>query len=147
MQATAHTVRPDSYLALHYRLTDEAGSEYVSTFDLSPATFQLGCGQLAETLEKCLIGLKSGERRTFHLDAGAAFGHHNPQLVEPIARSLLPPEIELKEGTPIQFSNPQQNAEVAGFLRELTATTATIDFNHPLAGKALSFEVEIIGIL
>jgi hypothetical protein len=47
----------DSYLTLHYRLADLDGSEYVSTFDLSPATLQMGSGQLAETLESCLIGL------------------------------------------------------------------------------------------
>ena len=147
MQETARTVRPDSYLTLHYRLTDEAGNEYVSTFELSPATLQLGWGQFGQALEDCLIGLKAGDRRTFHLEAGTAFGRHNPQLVERISRNTLTPEIELKEGTLIQFSNSQQSAELAGFLRELTATTATIDFNHPLAGKALRFEVEIIGIL
>ena len=147
MQETARTVRPDSFLTLHYCLSDEAGNEYVSTFDLSPATLQLGCGQFGQALEDCLVGLNAGDRRTFHLEAGTAFGRHNPQLVERISRNTLAPEIELKEGTLIQFSNSQQSAELAGFLRELTATTATIDFNHPLAGKALRFEVEIIGIL
>ena len=143
----AATVQPDSFLTLHYRLCDDAGSEYVSTFELSPATLQLGVGQLAEALENCLIGLRIGDHCTFRLDAGLAFGQHNPQLVERIAREALAPEVELKEGALIQFNNPQQSAELAGFLRELTVTTATIDFNHPLASKAIRFEAKIIGIL
>jgi FKBP-type peptidyl-prolyl cis-trans isomerase SlpA len=147
MQETARTVRPESYLTLHYRLTDETGSEYVSTFELSPATLQLGCGQFAEALENSLFGLKAGERRTFCLDGGTAFGQYNPQLVEQISRDALDSGVELKENSLIQFSNAENGVEITGFLRELSATTATFDFNHPLAGKRICFEVEIIGIL
>ena len=140
----AKAVQPDSFLTLHYSLCDDAGNEQISTFGLSPATLQLGSGQLAEPLEHCLIGLMPGQRQMFNLDAGTAFGQHNPQLIERIARDALPHEIELEENSLVEFTNPENHANVAGFLRELTAT---IDFNHPLAGKALHFEVEIIGIL
>ena len=143
----AKAVQPNSFLTLHYSLSDDARNEHVSTFGLSPATLQLGSGQLAEPLEHCLIGLMPGQRQMFNLDAGTAFGQHNPQLIERIARDALPHEIELEENSQVEFTNPENHANVAGFLRELTATTATIDFNHPLAGKALRFEVEIIGIL
>jgi FKBP-type peptidyl-prolyl cis-trans isomerase SlpA len=140
------TVRADSYLTLHYRLSDGAGNEYVSTFDLSPATLQMGCGQLAEPLEKCLIGLPARQRQVIELTCQDAFGEHNPQLVERIARSALPPEIELQENSLIEFGAPDGGG-FAGFLRELDDTHALIDFNHPLAGKSIRFEVEIIGIM
>ena len=140
-------VLPDSFLTLHYRLYDDFGTVYLSTFGLSPATLPLGCGQLAEALEHCLVGLRRGERRCFEFGPGDAFGHYNPQLVEPISRNALPAEIELQGNSLVEFSGPGDNAKVAGLLRELTKTTATIDFNHPLAGKAVRFEVEIIGIL
>jgi FKBP-type peptidyl-prolyl cis-trans isomerase SlpA len=141
------TVGPDSYLTLHYRLADAAGSEFVSTFDLSPATLQMGGGQLAEPLERCLIGLSAGERHIFELPADEAFGARNPRLVERIARSALPPEVELKENALIEFAAPNGGPGFAGFLRELGENSALFDFNHPLAGQAIRFEVQIVGIL
>ncbi|WP_248595013.1 FKBP-type peptidyl-prolyl cis-trans isomerase [Candidatus Accumulibacter contiguus] len=141
------TVRSDSFLTLHYRLSAHDGSDYVSTFDLSPATLQMGSGQLAESLENCLIGLAAGERQVFQLAGLDAFGPHNPRLVERIARSALPPGIELRVNSLIEFSSPDGSASFAGFLRELTDTSALFDFNHPLAGKPIRFEVEVIAIL
>ncbi|MBS1229849.1 MAG: peptidylprolyl isomerase FKBP-type [Proteobacteria bacterium] len=144
--ATLPTVHADSYLTLNYRLADDAGNEYVSTFDLSPATLQMGSGQLAEPLERRLIGLPAGQRQVIALACQDAFGEHNPQLVERIARSALPAGIELRENSLLEFGAPEGGG-FAGFLRELTDTTALIDFNHPLAGKSIRFEVEIIGIM
>ena len=140
-------VRADSYLTLHYSLSDTEGSEFVSTFDLSPATIQIGSGQLAAPLEKCLIGLSAHRRHVFDLAPNEAFGEHNMQLVERISRSALPPDIDLKENSLIEFGAPDGGGGFAGFLRELSDTTALIDFNHPLAGKQIRFEVEIIGIM
>ena len=83
--------------------------------------------------------------------ADDAFGQHNPKLVERIARSALPSDLELKVNSLIEFGipsgTPDGHTGFAGFLRELTETTALFDFNHPLAGQTVRFEVEIIGIL
>ena len=147
------TVQPDSFLTLHYRLSSLDGIEHVSTFDMSPATLQMGGGQLAASLEACLLGLGVGEQRVFELEADDAFGQHNPRLVERIARSALPPDMELKVNSLVEFSAPDSAAipgapgGVAGLLRELTDTSAVFDFNHPLAGQPVRFEVKIIGIL
>ncbi len=148
MNSTAlQTVRPDSYLTLHYRLSDHEGNEFVSTFDLSPATLQMGSGQLAAPLEQCLVGLPAQQRTVFELQAEQAFGPHNPRLVERIARSALPPEIELRENSLIEFGAPDGGPGFSGVLLELNETSALFDFNHPLAGKPVCFEVEIIGIM
>ena len=145
--AHAPTVGPDSFLTLHYRLSGASGEEFVSTFDLSPATIQMGGGQLAAPLEQCLLGLEAHQRHEFLLSADDAFGQYNPRLVERIARSALPADVELRENALIEFGAPDGGAGFAGFLRELTDTTALFDFNHPLAGQSVRFEVEIIGIL
>ncbi len=156
MPPPAHATRPantitsvlaDSFLTLHYSLGDRDGDEYVSTFGLSPATLQMGSGQIAETLEQCLLGMAVGERQVFQLAATDAFGAYNPRLVERIARSALPPEIELRVNSLVEFSLPDGAGNFAGFLRELTDNSALFDFNHPLAGKALRFEVEVIAIM
>ena len=140
------TVRSDSYLTLHYRITTLDGEEFLSTFDMSPATLQMGSGQLSENLESVLIGLPAKERFVFELEPEQAFGVHNDRLVERIARDALPACMELKENSVVEFTAPN-GATFAGFLRELDAASGLFDFNHPLAGKTIRFEVEIIGIM
>lgn len=137
---TAQTVQPDSFLTLHYRLSSLDGVEHVSTFDMSPATLQMGGGQLAATLENRLLGMRAGQHQEFQLEADEAFGQHNPRLVERIARSALPPEMELKVNSLIEFSAPGEGIPgtqggFAGLLRELTDTSALFDFNHPWPGS------------
>ena len=146
MQETNTRIQPDSFLTLHYRLTTQDGEEVVSTFDLGPATIQLGNGELNENLEACLVGLAPGAHVLFEVPAEAGFGQHNPGLVQRIAISALPVGHELKANTLIEFTSPE-GAEFAGFIRELDDTHALMDFNHPLAGKNLHFEVQIIGLL
>ena len=146
MSASKPAVRADSFLTLHYRIATDEGEEFVSTFELGPATLQMGSGQLAETLESCLLGLTAGERYAFDLQPGEAYGQHNARLVERILRSALPAGMELQENSVVEFTAPD-GAAFSGFLRELDATHAVFDFNHPLAGKPIRFEVEIIGIL
>jgi len=140
------TVQPGSYLTLHYRLTTLDGEEFLSTFDMSPATLQMGSGQLAENLEALLVGLPAHERFVFELEPAQGFGEYSPRLVERIALNALPPGMELKINSVVEFSAPN-GATFAGFLRELDATHGLFDFNHPLAGKTVRFEVEIIGIM
>ena len=146
MQEIKPQINADSLLTLHYRLTTQDGEDVVSTFDLGPATIQMGNGELNENLEACLVGLVAGEHAVFEVPAEAGFGQHNPGLVQRIARSALPVDQDLKENTLIEFTSPD-GAEFAGFVREIDATHALMDFNHPLAGKSLRFEVQIIGLL
>lgn len=137
----------DSYLTLHYSVGDLAGNEYVSTFDLSPATFQLGSGQLAEPFERCLLGMSVGEHRVFELADEEAFGARNPRLVERIARSALPADVVPEVGTLLEFTSPEGVASFAGIVREQNEKNVLVDFNHPLAGKAVRFAVQVIAIL
>lgn len=140
------TVRSDSYLTLHYRISTLDGEEFLSTFEMSPATLQMGSGQLAENLESVLIGLPARERFVFQLEPNEAFGQHNERLVERIARSGLPEGMELKENSVVEFTAPN-GGTFSGFLREIDEMHALFDFNHPLAGQPIQFEVEIIGIM
>ena len=84
------TVKPDSLVTLHYRLATGDDVELVSTFGASPATLQLGSGELAPPLEACIVGLPVGERHVFLLEPEQAFGTHNPQLVQRMPRTELP---------------------------------------------------------
>ena len=156
------TVRADSYLTLHYRvaLTSRESetmfgkrldaSEIVSTFHDKPATLQLGAGQFAPALEAHLVGLLSGERALFEFAAGVAFGPRNPALIKRVSRAVLDAESdgagEYLPGDVVEFNAPGGGC-YAGVFKEGNADYALFDFNHPLAGRAVRFEVEIIGIL
>ena len=140
------TVRAGNLITLHYRVATGDDTELVSTFDSTPATLQLGSGELAAPLEHCLIGVNVGERHVFLLDADQAFGAHNPQLTQRMARTALPPDSSPELHGLIQFAAPNGD-KFTGIVRELDDEAVLVDFNHPLAGKAVRFEVEIIGIL
>lgn len=142
----ADSVEANSLVTLHYRIALADGSELISTFGATPATLQMGSGELAPTLEVCLAGLAVGERRVFVLEPGKAFGAHNPRLVERRERAGLPADMELEEMAFVQFKAPDGSA-YAGQVREIDDHTVVIDFNHPLAGKEIRFEVEVVGVL
>jgi FKBP-type peptidyl-prolyl cis-trans isomerase SlpA len=139
-------VRRDSLVTLHYRLALGDDSELVTTFGGRPATLQLGNGELAPTLEACLDGVTVGERYVFLLEAEQAFGAHNEMLLHRLARSALPQGVEPALHGQIEFTDGG-GQKYAGTVREMDETGVLIDFNHPLAGRAIRFEVEIIGIL
>jgi len=141
-------VKADSFITLHYRVTsaDDSQTEFVGTFDSTPATLQLGSGELAPALERCLEDLPVGERHVFMLDPHQAYGPHIPQLVQRVPRGELPNNEKLQAMSLLEFDAPN-GARFTGLVRELDEQAALIDFNHPLAGKSIRFEVEIIGIL
>lgn len=145
------TVSPDSYLTLHYRVSlADGGEDVVSTFGGHPATLQLGLGQMAEPLERCLLGLAQGQSARFDLEPEAAFGPRNPELVQKVSRSMLDLNSEAdpdyQPGDLVEFPAPD-GSRFAGVLKEINDQWALFDFNHPMAGKRVVFEVEIIGVL
>ncbi|HTN66793.1 MAG TPA: peptidylprolyl isomerase [Burkholderiaceae bacterium] len=150
MSNTPVVVTEDSYLTLHYRLASADGQDLVSTFGSNPATLQFGQGQLAPFLEACLIGLPEGAHQIFELSPAQAFGPRNPDLVQRVTRATLARhsdrDEEYKIGDLVEFEAPNGD-QFAGVLREIDADSALFDFNHPLAGKTVKFEVRIIGIL
>jgi FKBP-type peptidyl-prolyl cis-trans isomerase SlpA len=144
-------VQPGSYLTLHYRLANAAGEDIINTFDDKPATLTLGSGQLSPALEARLVGLAPGAHVRFALGADEAFGPRRPELLQRVSRKLLAAEGDPMEhygvGDIVQFSAPQSQARYAGVVKEVHDGYVLFDFNHPLAGEPLTFEVQLIGVL
>ena len=146
-------VEAGSFLTLHYRLSGPDGADIINTFNGKPATLSLGTGQLSPTIEQHLFGLKEGTHATFELPAGAAFGERNADLIQWVARKLLnelgDPDEAYKAGDVVQFPTPDGAGQYAGsVVRVLGADDAVqFDFNHPLAGQPVTFEVNLIGVL
>ena len=146
---SAPVVTPTSYLTLHYRLASVDGNNIVSTFEENPATLQLGTGQLAPFLEDCLVGMQEGTHTVFELPPEKAFGPRNPDLIQHVSRATLDDNSggeQYTVGDLVEFNAPS-GGRFAGVLRAIDDDSALFDFNHPLAGQTLKFEVRIIGIL
>jgi len=148
--ASAAVVRADSYLTLHYGVSLLPDAiDVVGTFGGRPATLQLGAGQLSPALERCLLGLGVGAHEVFELPAGDAFGPRNGDLVRRVPRTLLDAEggrSDYSPGDAVEFNAPG-GGRYAGVFRSFEGEDAIFDFNHPLAGHPVRFEVEILGIL
>jgi FKBP-type peptidyl-prolyl cis-trans isomerase SlpA len=144
-------VQPGSFLTLHYRLSGPGGDHLVNTFDDKPATLSLGTGELAPAVEARLIGLAEGTRARFDLAPGEAFGERNPELVQRVKRTLLDQlgdaDASYHVGDVVQFPTPDGQGAYAGIVREVGAESLLFDFNHPLAGRPVTFEVQLIGVL
>lgn len=147
-------VRPGSFLTLHYRLAGPDGADIVNTFGDRPATLSLGTGELAPAMEERLLGLPEGSHARFELAPGEAFGARNPELLQRVALAVLrehgDPDERWQVGDVVQFPTPDGAGRFAGVLRELGPAGedwALFDFNHPLAGQPVSFEVQLIGVL
>lgn len=143
-------VKPGSFLTLHYRLSGPQG-DIINTFDGPAATLTLGNTELSEAIEARLIGLAEGDHVTLSLEPGEAFGPRNPQMLQWVARSLLDKFGDVgasyQMGEVVEFPGPEGQGRYAGAVREVTDDSVLFDFNHPLAGQAVSLEVKVIGVL
>ena len=145
-------VQEDSFLTLHYRMSGPQGQVIIDTFEGPPATLSLGAGELSPAIEQRLIGLEEGCRTVIELGAGEAFGQRQPEMVQWVARKLLTelsdPDKTYVAGDVVQFPTPDGLGSYAGSAVEVREDGAVLfDFNHPLAGQPVRFEVQLIGVL
>jgi len=141
---TEQRIRENTEVTLHFALHLENGDTVDSTFDKSPATFKVGDGNLLPGFEAALFGFKAGDRRTVKVLPENAFGQPNPQNVQVMPVSQFE-GMELSEGLLVIF-NDAANTELPGVVKAFDDREVTVDFNHPLAGKTLTFEVEILSV-
>lgn len=141
---TETRIGQNTEVTLHFALHLENGDTVDSTFDKAPAVFKVGDGNLLPGFENALFGFKAGDKRKLTIAPENAFGQHNPQNVQVMPRSQFE-GMELSEGLLVIF-NDAANTELPGVVKAFDDNQVTIDFNHPLAGKSLNFEVEILDV-
>ena len=146
-----NSVQRGSFLTLHYRHAGPDGADIINTFADKPATLSMGTGELAPAMESRLMGLPEGTRTSFELAPGEAFGERNSELLQRVKRGLLDelgdPDETYHVGDVVQFPTPDGRGAYAGVVRELGEDWLLFDFNHPLAGQPVTFEVHLIGVL
>jgi len=132
-------------VVMHYTLNLADGTVADTSRDGEPMDFEVGDGSLDPGLERLLHGLRTGDRVQFSLAPGQAFGDRDPGNVHTMHREEFPPELALEEGVVVGFDTPDGD-EVPGTVLEVGEESVRVDFNHPLAGRQLSIDVEIVSV-
>lgn len=130
---------------VHYTGTLEDGTQFDSSRGGDPLEFVMGQGQLIAGFENAVCGLAAGDSVTVTLAAAEAYGEVNPEMVQDVPRNLMPDDVELAPGMVLQGQAADGNVDnftVVSFDDDMVK----LDANHPLAGKALTFDIELVTI-
>ena len=130
---------------VHYTGTFEDGVQFDSSEGQEPLLVKIGAGETIPGFDKGLEGMAVGDKKTINIPAAEAYGEHNPQLVHDVPRADIPEEIELKVGLELQAQGPDGNTHILS-VKEVNEETVTLDANHPMVGKDLNFDLEMVDI-
>ena len=130
---------------VHYTGTLDDGTVFDSSVGGEPLEFTIGQGQMIPGFERGVVGMEEGETRTLVIAADQAYGVHRPDGVFEIERSEIPTTIPLEVGMQLQATGPG-GRPVTMTVAALSDDKVTMDANHPLAGKDLTFEIEVVAI-
>ena len=138
-------VRKDDTVTIHYTLTLDDGTVYDSTIGREPLMTTLGQGLFIDSFEDKLIGMRPGQTKTFTLSPEEAFGEYRTDLTGTVERSWLPEGVEPQVGKRVE-TELRDGTPVIAVIKEFDDTSITLDANHPLAGRTLTFDVELVAI-
>jgi FKBP-type peptidyl-prolyl cis-trans isomerase SlyD len=141
MKATGNKV-----VTFHYTLKDKETGEVLDSSQEygQPLTVLFGAENIIPGLESRMEGMEVGEKRTIEVPAEEAYGEKNPELIQQVPREYMQ-GIELEKGMPLQAQTPEGQI-INMIVVEFDENTVTVDMNHPLAGKDLVFEVEVVNV-
>ncbi len=142
---TSLSIGEGTQVTLHFALKLNNGEVVDSTFEKEPAQFVFGDGNFLAGFERALEGLTEGAKEIFTIKPESGFGQANPNNIQQFSRDQFSDDILLEEGLMLSFADAQ-NSELPGVVKAFNDETVTIDFNHPLAGKEIQFEVEILAV-
>lgn len=130
---------------IHYtgRLAD--GTVFDSSEGRDPLAFEMGSGQVIPGLDKGMRGMAVGDKKTIEIACAEAYGEHHAEGVQIVPRDQLPPEMDPQPGMQLQANTPDGQT-VMFVVTSVEEANVTVDANHPLAGKDLTFDVELVAV-
>lgn len=134
-----------SRVTMHFSLKLADGMQVESSFGHEPVSFVVGDGDLDKGLELAIIGLRAEDRQVLTLMPGQAFGEPDEAALQSLPREHFPEDMQLEPGVIIGFS-AEDGTEVAGAVTGIEGNQVRVDFNHPLAGREIIFEVQILSV-
>lgn len=138
-------VKTGDTVKIHYTGTLTDGTTFDSSAGRDPLEFQVGSGQIIPGLDQAIPGMAVGDQKRVEIACADAYGESNPQARQAVPRDQIPAEIPLQVGTQLQMQTPTGQA-VPVMVVEVSETEVTLDANHPLAGKDLVFDIELVEI-
>jgi FKBP-type peptidyl-prolyl cis-trans isomerase SlpA len=142
MNTSEPTVGEGTRVFLNFSLALEDGEEVDSNFDRDPVDFAVGDGSLLPAFERCLFGMRAGQRERFSVLPEDAFGQHNVNNVQVMPREHFKTDTDIEIGMMFSFADAA-GGELPGVVVALDESEVTVDFNHPLAGRTIVFDVHI----
>ena len=130
---------------VHYTGTFDDGIQFDSSIGQDPLLVKIGAGETIPGFEKGLEGMGVGDKKTINIPAVEAYGEHNPELIHEVPRADIPEEIDLEVGLELTAQGPDGNSYILS-IKEVNEETVTVDANHPMVGKNLNFELEMVDI-
>ncbi|HKR66799.1 MAG TPA: peptidylprolyl isomerase [Thermoanaerobaculia bacterium] len=130
---------------VHYRGTLDDGTEFDSSAGSDPISFTLGAGQVIPGFDSAIEGMSAGDKKTEHIPSSNAYGEHRDELVFTVGRDQMPEGSEVEVGDMLHVGFPD-GSSAAVQVAALDEQSVTLDANHPLAGKNLTFELELVKI-
>lgn len=131
---------------VHYKGKLEDGTEFDSSEGRDPLEFQLGGGQIIPGLEKRVEGMETGEKSTVTVPADEAYGQRDEQQIQTVPRTAFPDDLDLKVGASLQATT-QDGRQIPLTVVDIADSEVTVDANHPLAGRDLVFDLELVEIV
>lgn len=132
-------------VAIHYTGTLLDGSTFDSSEGREPLEFEVGSGMIIPGLDSAMPGMEVGEKKIVKIACADAYGPLNPEMRQAVPREGIPADIPLEVGTQLQMQTPDGQA-MPVMVVEVNEATVTLDANHPLAGKDLQFDIEVVSI-
>ena len=139
------TAKHGDTVHVHYTGKLDDGTIFDSSRDSDPIAFTIGAGQVIPGFEDAIVGMSAGDEKTEHIAAGRAYGEHSDELVFNVDRNQMPDDEEIEVGDMLRIGFPDgSTADVQ--VAEIEGDRVTLDANHPLAGKDLTFELQLVSI-
>ena len=140
------TVKDGDTVKVHYTGKFKDGTIFDSSVAREPLTFQMGAGQLIQGFEDAVMAMKPGESKTVNLVPDEAYGPHMDELIQEVGCEEFPEGFQPEVGMVLQVRQPDGETSMATVVN-VSGSKMTIDGNHPLAGKDLTFEIELLEIV
>jgi len=138
-------VKQNDKVKVHYTGKLATGEVFDSSIDREPLEFQVGQGQLIPGFENGIIDMKVSEKKTIIIPASEAYGESREELIQEVPKDRLPQEIQPEVGMGLVSKAPD-GSEIQLIVKEVKEDAIVVDGNHPLAGKELTFEIEVVSI-
>jgi len=130
-------------IKVHYTGKLDDGTVFDSSVGREPLDFTVGAGQLIAGFDEAVVGMAVGEKKSVRIEAEQAYGPHQPEMTLQAPRTELPADIQPELGMQLEASQEGGHSMVVTVV-EVTDESVTFDANHPLAGKALTFDIEVV---